>query len=273
MTPAPRTEQGGSLVLTALIISFAFLMETLDNTILIAALPAVAEDFGVAPLRVNLAVTIYLVTLAAMIPASSWFADRFGARRTFLWAIFGFMVASVGAALSTSLTMLVGMRVLQATAGSMMTPVGRLLLFFGLPSVGVSISAFWVIWITLTLILSAFAEEIFWAGLEAIPAGQWEAARSTGMTQPQALRDVVLPQAFKICVPQLTNRTIGITKNTALGTAIGMPELLNEAQTALSFSGNATPLLMAAVGYLIIFLPLMAIAGYLERSMTWGKKA
>ncbi|MBE3638779.1 amino acid ABC transporter permease [Mangrovicoccus algicola] len=148
-----------------------------------------------------------------------------------------------------------------------------LLLYFGLPSVGLSISAFWVIWITLTLILSAFAEEIFWAGLEAIPAGQWEAARSTGMTQRQTLADVVLPQAFKICVPQLTNRTIGITKNTALGTAIGMPELLNEAQTALSFSGNATPLIMAAIGYLIIFLPLMALAGYLERSMSWGKTA
>ncbi|MBE3638774.1 MFS transporter [Mangrovicoccus algicola] len=133
MTKAPRTAEGRSLVLTALVISCAFLMETLDSTILIAALPAVAADFGVAPLRVNLAVTIYLVTLAAMIPASSWLADRFGARRVFLWAIFGFMVTSVGAALSSSLTMLVVMRVLQATAGAMMTPVGRLLLIRAAP--------------------------------------------------------------------------------------------------------------------------------------------
>ncbi len=133
MTSSPRTTQGGSLVLTALVISCAFLMETLDSTILIAALPAIAADFGVEPLRVNLAVTIYLVTLAAMIPASSWLADRLGARRVFLWAIFSFMVASVGAALSTSLTMLVVMRVLQATAGAMMTPVGRLLLIRAAP--------------------------------------------------------------------------------------------------------------------------------------------
>lgn len=148
-----------------------------------------------------------------------------------------------------------------------------LLLYFGLPSVGVSLSAFWVIWVTLTLILAAFAEEIFWGGLTAIPKGQWEGARSTGLGFGETLRFVILPQAIKICVPSLTNRTIGITKNTALGTAIGMPELLNEAQVAQSFSGNATPLVLAAIGYLIIFMPVVALAGRLEKRMTWGAKS
>ncbi|MFN3276240.1 MAG: amino acid ABC transporter permease [Paracoccus sp. (in: a-proteobacteria)] len=148
-----------------------------------------------------------------------------------------------------------------------------LLLYFGLPSVGVSLSAFWVIWVTLTLILAAFAEEIFWGGLTAIPKGQWEGARSTGLSFGETLRFVILPQAIKICVPSLTNRTIGITKNTALGTAIGMPELLNEAQVAQSFSGNATPLVLAAIGYLIIFMPVVALAGRLEKRMTWGAKS
>lgn len=148
-----------------------------------------------------------------------------------------------------------------------------LLLYFGLPGIGVSLSAFWVMWVTLVCILAAFSEEIFWAGLTAISKGQFEAARSTGLTAPQAMRLIVLPQAMKICLPPLTNRTIGITKNTALGTAIGMPELLNQAQVAQSFSGNATPLVMAALGYLLIFMPLMGLSGYLEKRMKWGGRA
>lgn len=147
-----------------------------------------------------------------------------------------------------------------------------LLLFFGLPSLNLVLSAYGVIWLTLTLILAAFAEEIFWAGISAIPRGQWEVARSTGLSQTQTLTAVVLPQAVRLCVPPLTNRAIAITKNTALGSVVGMPELLNEAQTALSFSGNATPLIVATVGYLLIFMPLMALAGHLEKRMQWGRR-
>jgi polar amino acid transport system permease protein len=145
-----------------------------------------------------------------------------------------------------------------------------LMLYFGLPSIGLTLSAWWVMWLVLSAILAAFAEEIFWAGISAIGKGQWEAARATGLDARQTLQDVILPQAFKLCLPPLTNRAIAITKNTALGTAIGMPELLNEAQTAQSFSGNATPLVAAALVYLLIFMPLMAAAGQLERRMAWG---
>jgi polar amino acid transport system permease protein len=145
-----------------------------------------------------------------------------------------------------------------------------LLVFFGLPSVGLTLSAYWVLWLTLSAILAAFAEEIYWAGISAVGQGQWEASRSTGLGYGQTLRHVVLPQAFKLCVPPLTNRAIAITKNTALGTAIGMPELLNEAQTAVSFSGNASPLILAALGYLLIFLPLMMFASGIEKRMRWG---
>jgi len=147
-----------------------------------------------------------------------------------------------------------------------------LLMYFGLPSLGITLSAYWVLWLTLTVILAAFCEEIFWAGIASIGKGQWEAARSTGLTNAGTFRYVILPQAMKMCVPPLTNRAISITKNTALGTAIGMPELLNEAQTALSFSGNATPLILAAIGYLIIFMPVMALAGRLEKRMVWGAR-
>lgn len=128
----------------ALTVSVAFLIETLDSTILIAALPTIAQDFGIDPLRVNLAVTIYLVTLAAMIPASSWLADRIGAKRLFLMAIALFMVASIGAAMSQNLGQLIGMRVLQAGAGAMMTPVGRLLLIRHTPQAQLATAIIWM---------------------------------------------------------------------------------------------------------------------------------
>ena len=119
-----------------------------------------------------------------------------------------------------------------------------LLVYFGLPNIGINLPSFAVLWLVLALVLAAFAEEIFWAGILSIPKGQWEAAHSTGLGFIGTLAYVVLPQAIRLTVPPLTNRTIAITKNTALGTVIGVGEILNQATTAQSFSGNATPLMM-----------------------------
>ena len=141
---SPPGSPPASIVPLALCVSIAFLMETLDSTILIAALPAIGDDFGIPPLRVNVAVTVYLVTLAVMIPASSWLADRFGARRVFLLAVLGFMVTSLGAALSQSLAQLVVMRIAQATAGAMMTPIGRLLLIRHTPRAHLASAIIWM---------------------------------------------------------------------------------------------------------------------------------
>ena len=128
-----------------------------------------------------------------------------------------------------------------------------LILYFGLPNLGINLSGFLVLWMVLTLVLAAFAEEIFWAGILSVPEGQWQAARSTGLGRFQTLIYVVIPQAVRMTVAPLTNRTIAITKNTALGMVIGVPELLNQATTAQSFAANATPLMMATIAYLILF--------------------
>ncbi len=146
-----------------------------------------------------------------------------------------------------------------------------LLTYFGLPNLGISLSAFVVLWLVLSLVLAAFAEEIFWAGLLAVPKGQWDAARATGLNFAQAYTYVVLPQAVRLTVPPLTNRAIAITKNSALGTVIGVPEILNQASTAQSFSGSATPLLLAAVAYLVIFIPFVLLGRRLERSYLWKR--
>lgn len=146
-----------------------------------------------------------------------------------------------------------------------------LLFYFGLPSLDVSLSSFVVLWLVLSLVLAAFAEEIFWAGILSIRKGQWEAARSTGLGFTQTLVWVIIPQAVRMTVAPLTNRTIAITKNTALGTVIGVPEILNEASTAQSFSGNATPLMMGALAYVALFVPVVILGRWIETRFAWRR--
>ena len=146
-----------------------------------------------------------------------------------------------------------------------------LIVYFGLPNVGILLPSYAVLWLVLSLLLAAFAEEIFWAGILSVRQGQWEAARSTGLTYAQTLFHVILPQAVRLTVPPLTNRTIAITKNTALGTVIGVPEILNQATTAESFALNARPLMMGAIAYLVLFVPVVIAGRYLETRFAWRR--
>ncbi len=146
-----------------------------------------------------------------------------------------------------------------------------LIVYFGLPNVGINIPSFAVLWLVLSLVLAAFAEEIFWAGILSVPKGQWEAARSTGFGFLGTLGHIVLPQAIRLTVPPITNRTVAITKNTALGTVIGVPEILNQATTAQSFSGNATPLMMGAIAYIVLFIPVVALGRWIETRFAWRR--
>ena len=146
-----------------------------------------------------------------------------------------------------------------------------LIIFFGLPNAGIFLSSFLVLFLVLMLILAAFSEEIIWAGITSVDRGQWEAARSTGLGFSQSLIWVVLPQAMRLAIPPLTNRAIAITKMTALGTVIGVPDILNQATTAQSFSGNASPLMLAAMAYVLLFLPLVIMSRWLEHKFAWRK--
>jgi polar amino acid transport system permease protein len=143
--------------------------------------------------------------------------------------------------------------------------VAIILLFFAFPYIGISMSAFVATWVALSLVLAAFSEEIFWAGIQATPKGLMEAGRSTGMSWMQTMWYVVWPHALKLTVPPLTNRVIAIVKGTALGAVVGLGEVLNNAQSATSSAGNATPLMMCAIGSLVIFLPVVMAGRFLER--------
>lgn len=146
-----------------------------------------------------------------------------------------------------------------------------LILYFGLPNIGVTFSGFTVVWLVLSLVLAAFAEEIYWAGVLSVDQGQWLAARSTGLGFGQALIFVVLPQAMRMTIPPITNRTIAITKYTAIGMVVGVGEVLGQATTAQSFSGNASPLMAGALIYVALFLPLVVLSRWIEKRFAWRR--
>ncbi|MBN9088683.1 MAG: amino acid ABC transporter permease [Reyranella sp.] len=145
------------------------------------------------------------------------------------------------------------------------------LVYFGLPSAGFAPSAFVSTWMSLALVLMAFAEEIFWAGITSTPKGQWEASRSTGLSFSQTLLSVILPQALRLTIAPLTNRTIAITKGTALGTVVALHEILGMASSAVSNSYNPSPLMMGAAAYIVLFLPVVVAARWIESRFAWKR--
>jgi EmrB/QacA subfamily drug resistance transporter len=114
--------------LTAVIVACALFMQNLDSTVIATALPTMARAFGYDPVRMNVALTSYLLSLTVFIPASGWMADRYGTRNVFRAAIIVFTVGSILCGLSDGLVELVAARILQGMGGAMMVPVGRLLL-------------------------------------------------------------------------------------------------------------------------------------------------
>ena len=146
-----------------------------------------------------------------------------------------------------------------------------IIVYFALPFVGVQRSGFVAAWLVLSMVLASFAEEIFWAGITSVQKGQWEASRSTGLSFVQTLGYVVLPQAFKLTIPPLTNRTIAVTKNTALASVVAVDELLTQAGTAQAYAANTSPLTVAAIGYLLIFFPLVVFSRWVESRYGWKR--
>lgn len=115
-----------SLRMLLWLVAIGFFMQTLDATIVNTALPAMAKSFGESPLRMQSVVVAYSLTMAMLIPASGWVADRFGTRRVYVAAIVLFVLGSIACALSHNLVQLVAARVVQGLGGALLLPVGRL---------------------------------------------------------------------------------------------------------------------------------------------------
>ena len=120
-------------LLIPLVVACAMLMDGLDQTVIATSLPQIAASLGESPLRLNLAITSYLLSLAVFIPVSGWIADRFGARTVFCWAVGIFTASSALCGASVSLPMMVATRILQGVGGALMSPVGRLIMLKSFP--------------------------------------------------------------------------------------------------------------------------------------------
>jgi polar amino acid transport system permease protein len=144
-------------------------------------------------------------------------------------------------------------------------------LYFGMPYVGFTPSPFATTVMALGAVLSAFACEIFWSAMQAVPRGQRDAAQALGFRPLRMLFEIVLPQAFRLAIPMLTNRAISISKGTALGTAVSLPETLGQAQSFMSIVANPSPLTLAAAFYLVLFLPLVVASRWIEHASAGGR--
>ena len=127
-----------------LIVAVALLMENIDSSVLSTSLPAMSVDLATDPIHLKLVLTSYLLALAVFIPASGWAADRFGARTVFRWAIVVFTLGSVACGMSQNLGQLVLARTLQGIGGSMMVPVGRLIVLRTVPRDGLVGALAWL---------------------------------------------------------------------------------------------------------------------------------
>jgi polar amino acid transport system permease protein len=137
-------------------------------------------------------------------------------------------------------------------------------LFAGLPFAGLELGGFACVCIAFFLNTGAYYGEILRAGIESVPSGQTEAARSTGLGRFQTMIYVVLPQAVRNVLPDLLSNTLEVVKLTSLGSVVAMPELLFQARQAQSLTYNPTPIVLAALIYFVMLWPLVRLISRLE---------
>jgi cystine transport system permease protein len=141
-------------------------------------------------------------------------------------------------------------------------------IFYGLPSVGVTISPWPSAIIAFSLNVGGYAAEVIRAGILSVPKGQWEAAHMIGMSHRLALRRIILPQAARVSVPPLSNSFISLVKDTSLASLILVTELFRQAQQIAAFSQEFMSLyLEAALVYWVVCLFLSSGQSILERRL------
>lgn len=139
-----------------------------------------------------------------------------------------------------------------------------ILVYYALPFVGIRLDSFTSATLALSMVLAAFTAEVCRAGIQNVPKGQFEAAASLGMPFWESMRKIILPQAIRVIIPPLTSNSISVFKDTALASVVAMPDLLKQANDAQAMMANPSPLIVAAIIYLIILWPMVRMVGYLE---------
>ena len=135
---------------------------------------------------------------------------------------------------------------------------------FGLPFLGLDLPAFAAVALAFLLNTSSYYGEIFRAGIDSIPRGQFEAARSLGLVPTQYMRRVILPQAVRNVLPDLIGNTLEVVKLTSIASVVALPELLYAARQAQAVTYNATPVIAAGIIYLVCLWPLVRLLSRYE---------
>jgi polar amino acid transport system permease protein len=138
------------------------------------------------------------------------------------------------------------------------------LIYYALPFVGIRFNSFTSASLALSMVLAAYTAEVFRAGIEAIPKGQFEAADALGLSFPVVLWKVILPQAVRVATPAQTSNCVAIAKDTSLASVVAMPDLLKQATDGQALFANPSPLIAAALIYLAILWPLVRLVNRLE---------
>ena len=185
------------------------------------------------------------------------------------------IVLGVGVGLGLAIVRAAGNPILNAWIGTYVEVfrtlpqlIRSVFIYFALPYAGLTLSPFLATALALAAVLAAFSAEIFLATILAVPKGQWEAATALGLSWTKALFLIILPQSIRLALPLVTNRAIAITKGTALGAAVSLPEALGTAQSVMSITANPSPLTLAAAFYLLFFIPLVCLSRWLERRIS-----
>ncbi len=143
-------------------------------------------------------------------------------------------------------------------------------LYAGLPFAGLEMGGFGCVAVGFFLNTGAYYGEVLRAGIESVPHGQIEAARSTGLSRVQALGWVVLPQAVRNVLPDLLSNTLEVVKLTSLASVVALPELLFQARQAQSLTYNPTPIVAVAVMYFLLLWPVVRLLSRLENRAIAG---
>jgi len=139
-----------------------------------------------------------------------------------------------------------------------------ILIYYALPFLGVRLSSFASATIGLSLVFAAFTAEVIRAGIESVPKGQFEAAQALGLPFRLTLFKVILPQALRVAIPPQTSNCVSLFKETSLASVVAMPDLLKQATDAQAYMANPTPLIGAALVYLVLLWPMVRLVGLLE---------
>ena len=142
-----------------------------------------------------------------------------------------------------------------------------ILIFYGLPFLGLKLPSFAACVLALTLNNSGYYGEIFRAGIEAVPTGQRDAARSLGLHPLQIVFLVILPQAIARVLAPLASNSLELVKTTSIASLVALPELLRSARVAQEQTYNPTPLTAAAVIFFVLLWPFARWVAKLERDM------